>query len=250
MPENKKRPVASGPKPVVKSGGKILPSFVKKGKENIGGGGNNVFVKLPPNEPISITPLTGLDEMISFEHHSIWLDAGNSPQFPCSQDENCPGCMIGNQARSRGLLNVMIKTDEGMKVQVWAFGMSVMKSLAEIEEAMDNGSIAGHVIRVKKTGQGLGTKYSVVPTANSAKTMPAESEHIDLVPLVGELDRDKIVAMLEEAGQWIEEDDVKPVAKKKSRPAPPPVETEEDDDDFEDDDAVEEDEEDDDDEFA
>lgn len=194
--------------------GSSLPSFVKKGKEAIKTGGENQWLKLPAGAGVNIVPLTGLDEMISFEQHSIWLDGGNSPIFPCSQTPDCPGCMIGDKPRARGLLNVMTKNaeTEQWEVKVWAFGMSVMKSLAETEEATDNETIKGHIIRVKKTGSGLSTKYSIVLTTGTAKSMPADSELIDLVPLVGDGDRDKIIASLEEAGKW--------TSKKKGKSAP------------------------------
>lgn len=210
------------------------PSFIKKGKEAVtnAGGGQN-WVKLPVGEPVKIIPLTTLDDMISFEQHSIWIDAGNSPIFPCTQEADCPGCMIGDTPRTRGLLNVLQKNEEGQNVvRVWAMGMSIMKQLVDIEESLEGDqTIVGVVLSVKRTGSQLNTKYSVVPTTSTAKSLPPTSEHHDLMKLVGETDRDKVVEMLIEAGKW----------KKPKGKSAPPVEDDVTDDDIEMEDGPEED---------
>lgn len=167
--------------PLIRKGAKALPSS-----------GNKPYLSIKADESVMIAPMTDVDEMISVDQHAIWVDGGNSPMFPCI-GAGCPGCELGDEPKYRASLAVMTK-ENGPKI--FSFGITVARQLAEI--AGELGSIKGKMLKVKRTGSGLGTRYTVVAVGKDVKI---EGHPLpDLEASLGPMTREGILKMLIDAG--------------------------------------------------
>lgn len=157
-------------------------------------GGSSVFVKTPDGEKVDVVPMVNMDDLISIDQHSIWLDGGNSPMFICiaGSDELCPGCQLDSKPKYQGYLPVMQLNEDGnTELKVFSFGIQVARQLAEIDEAVEG--IKGKKLRIKREGKGLQTKYSIV---NLGKTVKLDGDPIDPVDHLGPTDREGILKLL------------------------------------------------------
>lgn len=174
-----------------------LPAFIKKGSEALDRRRDSPYVALKDGDMVDVIPLTGVDDVISFDQHAIWLDEGNSPMFPCLGSKDCPGCMIGSDPRFRALLPVMVKGDPEQKIL--SMGIALFRTFIDIDTAV-TGGIKGAVIRVSRRGNGLSTKYAAVFTGNRAKTVPALT--LNMLEHIGPMNREDIIAALTLVNKW------------------------------------------------
>lgn len=181
------------------------PSFIKKGREaveNAGTSGNGqTFLKLADGESVEIVVIGGIDEIISFDQHAFWLDEGDSPIFPCSQDKDCPGCMLNNQPRFKAIIPVMVKTESGQEGRLLVFGKKLMQDFADAEDAV-GASLHGQIVRYSRKGSGMTTKYSLMPTGRSVKVPTIEEFEPKPIDNIGPTDREEIVRILTEKKLW------------------------------------------------
>jgi hypothetical protein len=182
-------------KPIVRKGTKAMPSS-----------GNSEFLGIKPDESVTIAPLAGIEDMISIDQHVFWVDGGSSPMFPCI-GEGCPGCAMGDSPRYRASLPVLTKED-GPKI--FSFGTQVARQLSEI--ASELGNLKGAMLKVKRTGSGLKTSYTVVAVGKSVKTEGVKVP--DVEKAIGPTTREEIVKLLEEAGMDVPTLDGTTVAEK------------------------------------
>lgn len=189
-----------------------MPNFVKAGSQGETFLNKGKFIKLESGKTIEIIPLTGVEPppgkkpdgtncVISFQQYTMWLDdlpeGKLSPIFPALGGKDDPGALLNLQPKFRAMMLVMTPGEE--EEQIFAFGIQIFKQLVEIEQALGT-PLRGHVLKVTRTGSGLGTKYRVVPTA---KTVDIEGEpETNLLDHIGPTTREGIIAMLEEAGVW------------------------------------------------
>lgn len=171
-----------------------------------GEGGAGKFVKLEAEKPLDLIIMWPTEKMISFDQHAIWRDEGASPMFPCIKGtgKKCPGCEIGDKPRFRGVMPVVEQTDAEKTVKIWSFGIQTARDLQDIEDA--TGNLVGLLIRVKRTGTGLKTRYSVVSLGKKFNVERLVSKIPDIAAELGPTDPAEIRRML--AGGDIEEDDV------------------------------------------
>lgn len=243
----------------------VLPGFLKSGSAGLSEVGGNKFVKVETGQSVEIIPLTsveppygeeanGSNSVLSFNQYTKWMDdlpdGALSPMFPAIGGPSDPGKMLGLESRFRALLLCLVKGEEEEKVFV--MGVSVFKQLIDIEQALDEKSIKGKVLKVSKTGSGLRTKWRIVPTGKSVE-FEGEPE-TNLVDHVGPTTREEIIEMLTKAELWPPEGG-DPYAKKtklgagkskieqkpsSKKPVKPPVEDDDEEEDWEEDDEEEE----------
>ena len=207
------------------------PSFIKKGREGLtDSGGGQKFLKLKDGDSAEIAPIGGVDDIISFDQHAFWLDAGNSPIFPCLQSDDCPGCMLGHGPSFKALMSVVVRGEEGPEERMIVFGKSVFKALIDAEDAL--GSLNGNILKYSRKGSGMATRYTIIPTGRKADVPSLDKREFDPIDHVGLTDRDEIIKALTEAGLWppkaakkakVEADDEEeaPTPKKKKPAAAP-----------------------------
>lgn len=184
---------------------KSLPSFVRTGATGLDslGDANSKFIKLTAGKPVEIVPLSGLDGVISYNQHALWLDEGNSPIFPCFAEEWCPGDILGDKPRFRALLLCVVRGgDSTHEEMILPMGIALFKQLVSIEEAIGE-SIRGHVIRITRTGERLSTRYNAVPTGRRVKL--SGTPETNLLDHIGVTDPNEVVEMLEKTELWTDE---------------------------------------------
>lgn len=183
-----------------------LPSFINRGRDVSTGGAASIFLGWKADESRTIVPLAKPDDILSYNKHGFWQKEGLSPQFPCIK-ENCPGCELGDEPRFYAVLPVATESQDGeIVIRLWSMSITVFRQVLQVadaidEEMADDGGFVGSMIRVKRSGEGRETKYTLLPTAKrydiSNLDIPTQE---DIIEQLGPLDRDGIVKLLVEAG--------------------------------------------------
>lgn len=170
------------------------------------GGETSVFVKVKADEPVSFVPLVPLDEMTSIDQHEFW-DTNPALIFPCIGSKVCPACKAGNKPKYKGFLPVMLRDEAEPKIL--AFGITVERQIGSIAEEI--GDITGQVFRLKKTGTGMTTKYTIVPTGKKVDVSKVEiinpEDHIMV------LDQEEITIKMRALGEIGGEEEAEPEGK-------------------------------------
>lgn len=169
--------------------------------------GSGKFVKVSEDESLAIVPLVELDELTSVDQHEFW-DVNPAVLFPCI-GEGCPACEAGNKPKYKAFLPVMSTDGES---KIFAFGISIERQIEEISE--ETGGIKGMVLKIRRSGSGFSTRYTVVATGKKVKAeiTPLAPEH-EITVLTAEEIRGKMDAMRLGSS---DSSDEKPAAKKKS----------------------------------
>ena len=194
------------------------PSFIRRGREAVEkaiANSGETFLKLKDGDSVEIAVIGGVDDIISFDQHSFWIDEGDSPIFPCLQDDTCPGCMLGDNPQFKAIITVMIKEDSGMSERLMIFGKSVLRSLVDAEDAIGE-SLHGKILRYSRKGSKLQTRYSLIPTGRSVKVPELNKVELNPIDYIGITDRDEIIEALRSKNLW--EFDKSPKGRKKSEP--------------------------------
>ncbi len=125
-------------------------------KESSGG----LYFKLDAGEQADIIILSGADEILSCEQCAIWLDEGNSPVWVYTGGDD-PSNALGLPRSYRAYIGIVHDSE----AKVWSLSKTVHNALLEISDA---GALEpGAMVRVKRTGTGLKTRYSIVPRGKS-----------------------------------------------------------------------------------
>lgn len=217
-----------------------MPGFIKSGADGLDQLNASKFVKLSTGKPVEVVCLTGVEPpegeepngknaIISYQEYTKWMDdlpeGKMSPRFPAIGGAYDPGKVLGLVPRFRMLMLVMEKGSDEEKIL--SATVSIFKQLVEVEAAMGH-SLRGSIVRITKTGEGLKTKYRVVPTGRSVEIEGIPETN--LIDFIGPMTREDICEMLEGVGLW-PPDGGDPATKKSSKKLPPaakpPVEDEE-----------------------
>lgn len=139
-----------------------------------GGEGSSKFVKVPEGESISVVPLVNLDDLVSIDQHEFW-DINPALLFPCI-GAGCPACAAGNKPKYKAFLPVLANGD-ATTPKIYAFGISVERQLETVAEEV--GGIQGLVLKIRRTGSGFSTRYSVVPTGKKVKVDGIDAPRVE-----------------------------------------------------------------------
>jgi hypothetical protein len=176
------------------------------------------FLSIKENGRVDVIVAAEPEGMIHFPQHSIWLQQGNSPQFPCIRGTGqvCPGCQYNDLQAKNGekadkpKLKVYLPVylierdpqsgkDTGqLTPKIYSFGNQVAAQIGAITDAMQ--SIQGMRLRITRAGSGLNTKWTIVQMGPYAGQMPAEDFPIDYEALVSPTDREGILSMMATSG--------------------------------------------------
>lgn len=157
--------------------------------------GGAKFVKIEDGKPVDLVLLAGTAKMISFNQHAFWRDEGNSPIFPCIVD-GCPGCERGDRPKFKAVLPVIVLGGDSKDPTIWSFGISVARMLQDMEEATGS-DLAGQSVRVKRTGTGLKTKYTVVSLGKKYNISKHKVDFDEIMSQLGPTTREEIIALLD-----------------------------------------------------
>ena len=161
---------------------------IKKGfdprKSSTGGG---AYFKLDAGETADVVILSGADDILSCEQCAIWLDEGNSPVWVYTGGDD-PSNVLGIPRAYRAYIGIL---HEG-EAKVWSLSKTVHNMLLEISDA---GALEpGAMVRVKRTGVGLKTRYSIVPRG---KTKDVSDQEIpDIIDSLGPITSEDVWDMM------------------------------------------------------
>jgi hypothetical protein len=149
----------------------------------VSGVNSGMWVTVQPNEAVNMVVLVEAQDIIACEQCAIWLDEGNSPVWVYTGPED-PSHDLNIDRRYRAYLPVLVEKEGeiGKREQrVFSMGKTVHMALLDIADAV--GSIAGVEIRVKRTGTGLATRYSVAQTGKRFDV--SKQPEVDVISLLG-----------------------------------------------------------------
>lgn len=167
-------------------------SVIRKGADKLysdSGSKSSIFLTLKENDSFSVALLGGLSEILSVDMHS-WWDYTPAPHLVClGSKAECPSCQLGHEPKTKSYIPVV--TQEG-EPKLLIAGAQIINALKELEAEV--GNLNGYVVRVKRTGSGLKTKYVTMGTGKkvdvSSYTVP------DLEPALGVMTWDEQVEEL------------------------------------------------------
>jgi hypothetical protein len=141
-----------------------------------------MWLTLAPNEAINVVVLAEAADILATDQCAIWLDEGNSPVWVYTGPDD-PSHDLNVERRYRAYLPVLAPNpDTGEREpRIFSMGKSVHISILDIADAV--GEIAGLELRLKRTGAGLSTRYSVTQTGKSFDV--SGQPEIDVIALLG-----------------------------------------------------------------
>lgn len=181
---------------------------IKKGFDprKSGSGSGGMYFKLDAGEQTDITLLSGKDDILSVDQCAIWLDDGQSPVWVYTGDED-PSNDLGVPRNYRAFVSIL---HEG-EVKVWSISKTVHNAFLDISDA--GAMEPGATFRVKRTGTGLKTRYSIVPRGKSKDISSYELP--DVIASLGPITSDAVWDMMEEKLGMSREGIIKRYGKKK-----------------------------------
>jgi hypothetical protein len=147
------------------------------------------WMKISAGEVIDAIVLVEAEEILTCEQCAIWLEAGNSPVWVYTGPED-PSHDLSVDRRYRAYLPLLIDSEPA----VWSMGKTAHIQLLDIADA--SGELKGLEIRIKRTGSGLSTRYSIVPKGKRHDV--SRHEEIDVVAMLGPITPNEVKAMITE----------------------------------------------------
>lgn len=147
-------------------------------RKESGGNGEKTgsWFKIRAGEVVDVVVLVESEEIIAVEQCAIWLEDGNSPVWVYTGPED-PSHDLGVDRAYRAYLPLLVDGE----VQVWGMSKTVHRTILDIADA--SGELKGLELRVKRTGSGLATRYSVVPKGKRRDV--SRIEEVDVIAMLG-----------------------------------------------------------------
>lgn len=141
------------------------------------------WLKLEAGDQLDVTCLVDIGDIISTEQCAIWLDEGVSPVWVYT-GPNDPSHDLDVPRTYRAYLPLLLDGE----VKVWSMGKQAHGQLYEIADAA--GDLRGMNLRIKRTGSGLKTRYSVTP--RGTRTKIDRVGEVDVIAMLGPLTSDGV----------------------------------------------------------
>jgi len=188
-----------------------MSKLFKKGPAVSATSRKGLFVSINDDESVALASLVEIGEMLSADVHEFW-EINPFVTFPCLGTD-CPGCRIDNPTRFKAYLPVVNREGE---TKIFSFGIRVANQLTDIESAI--GNIKGKILRIKRTGKGLKTQYSVVPTGGNIDV--GDYEIPDIEGSFGDISLEGVTKLMIDRGLLPDpEDEVVKILPAKADPA-------------------------------
>lgn len=168
----------------------------RKAARSAASGATGGFLSIGDGENVVFAPLNGLDELVSAEMHEYW-DINPAIFHPCI-GKDCPGCAVGHESRFKAYLPVVKKDGD---TALWAFTISVYNQLEDLEDALEEGSLEGAVMKLSRRGTGLNTRYTVTGLGKFIDV--SEVERFDFIDSLGPTTVEEITDLLEKNGYHV-----------------------------------------------
>lgn len=157
--------------------------------------GGGKFYGLKDGDTATMTVLVDIDEIVSVDQYALW-DFNPAPVWVhCGDDD--PGMDLGLKPGYRAFVPVEIEIEGTKEIRFWSIGIGLHRELSEIAEMAEG--LKGLIIKAKRTGSGLKTRYSVLSTGKRAKSLPKDLPTVDdVIAELGPEDREGILELLKE----------------------------------------------------
>jgi hypothetical protein len=137
------------------------------------------WLKIEPNTYEDVVCLVNAEDIISCEQCAIWLEEGNSPVWVYTGADD-PSHDLNVERRYRAFLPVL----QDGEAMVWPMGKQAHTQLMELA---DGGTeLKGTKLRLKRVGNGLKTRYTVVPRPGRMDV--EDVAEVDVISMLGPLD--------------------------------------------------------------
>lgn len=146
------------------------------------------WFKLSAGEAKDIIILVEAEDIIASEQCAIWMKDGNSPVWVYTGPED-PSHDLGLKRAYKAYLPVLELVD-GKPGETAIWGISKQTHIALLDIADAGGELKGMEVRVKRTGSGLATRYSVVPRGKRRDV--SRVEEVDVLSSLGPLTPDGV----------------------------------------------------------
>lgn len=147
------------------------------------------WLKVEPNSSVDGIVLVEAEDILATEQCAIWLETGNSPVWVYTGPDD-PSHDLGVDRRYRAYLPLVVDGE----VKVWSMGKMAHVQLLDIADA--SGELKGLEIRIKRTGSGLTTRYSIVPKGKRHDV--SRYEEPDVIAMLGPITSDEVREMITE----------------------------------------------------
>ncbi len=145
------------------------------------GDGKGNWLKFEPGQAIDVVALVEVEDIIACEQCAIWMKDGNSPVWVYTGPED-PSHDLGIARSYRAFLPVIELIDGKVgETKIWGMGRTAHIALMDITEA--GSELKGMELRIKRTGSGLATRYSVVPRGKRRDV--SRIEEVDVIATLG-----------------------------------------------------------------
>lgn len=159
-------------------------------------GKSSSFLSVPKDKMMELKILVEGSKIPSVDQCALWNYFNPSPVWTYIGDDD-PSNDLGIKRGYRAFVPVSYTDDKGeLKVKLWSIPVGVHKQLSELEEL--NGGLKGQKIRVKKSGTGLKTKYSIAFTGKRYKISEDVPSEEDILELLGPYTREEIIKVIED----------------------------------------------------
>lgn len=170
--------------------------FGKPEDRPVGDAKSGMFLSVPNDKTVELKVLVNGKDIPSIDQCALWSFFNPSPVWTYIGEDD-PSNDLGVKRGYRAFVQVSYKDDRGeQKVKLWSIPIGVHKQLSELEEVL--GGLKGQVLRVKKSGSGLKTKYTVVSTGKRYKITEKVLSQEEVLDLLGPFTRDEIIDVIEE----------------------------------------------------
>lgn len=154
----------------------------------------SMFWSAPADTVVEAKVLVGVDQIVSAEQCAIWK-INPAPIWVYSGTGD-PADALNIRPGYRAFLPILIKDEDGKPIiKLWSMSIGCHRQIAEIAEAL--GDIAGHIIRIKREGSGLSTKYSILPIGKKVAITEDVPTVDQIIELMGPFDREEIIKKIE-----------------------------------------------------
>lgn len=145
------------------------------------------WLSIKDGDAVDVTVLVEKDDILYYEQCAIWLADGESPVWVYTGPGD-PADDLGIDKRYRACLPVLVEGEP----KVWSMGKQTHAQILEIAEA--GGNLAGAVLRIKRTGQLLKTRYSIIPRGKREDI--SKVKEIDVIAMLDLKEAEEIREML------------------------------------------------------
>lgn len=165
------------------------------------------FFNLKGGQSAYVVPMYELDEgLVSADVHEIW-EVNPMVAFPCI-GVNCPGCKLSIKKKFKAYMKVVAKLpdEDEYRPMIWPMGIQITRQIGAISEESGK-EFAGLILKVSRTGQGLKTQWTVIPTPRRMKKEDLAKFELNIEPeeYIGPTTADAILSKLKSIGMEFDE---------------------------------------------